>query len=55
MTEQWLDIIAKKQAHRRELVALPLREKIEKIDALRARQDQIRRFRPVANAKPVPA
>lgn len=55
MTEQWLNLIAKKQAHRRELVALPLRDKIEKIDALRARQDQIRRFRPAAKANPVPA
>jgi hypothetical protein len=54
MTEQWLHIIETKRARRRELAALPLREKIKKFDALRTRLDQLRRFRPVVKVRSTP-
>lgn len=46
MTAQWIEIKAKKRAARRILANLPLREKIEKLNAMRERQDQLRRFKP---------
>ena len=46
MTADWTEIKAKKRAARRILAALPLRIKMQKLDAMRERQDQLRRFKP---------
>lgn len=50
MTAQWMEITAKKRATRRILADLPLRVKIEKLNAMRERLDQLRRFKPKAKA-----
>lgn len=51
MNANWTEIKAKKRAARRVLAALPLHIKLEKLDAMRERQDQLREFR-VQASKP---
>lgn len=46
MNAQWIEITEKKRAARRVLAALPLRVKLEKLNAMRERLDQLRKFRP---------
>lgn len=48
MNAQWTEIAAKKRAARRVLATLPLRVKLEKLNAMRERLDQLRKFKPVA-------
>jgi hypothetical protein len=46
MNAEWTEIKVKKRAARRVLAALPLRIKLLKLDAMRERQEQLRRFKP---------
>ena len=45
MNHVWHEIIQSKRAARRILADLPLRAKIERMNAMRERQDQLRRFK----------
>ena len=46
MNAEWAEIKARKRDARRALAALPLRVKLQKLDAMRERLDQLRRFKP---------
>ncbi|MBX3740230.1 MAG: hypothetical protein KF712_04520 [Akkermansiaceae bacterium] len=51
MNTPWTEIAARKRATRRVLAALPLRVKVERLDAMRERLDQLRRFKPATDGQ----
>ena len=51
MNTIWTEIKTKKRDFRRILADLPLRAKLEKLNAMRERQDRLRTFKPVQEAR----